>query len=566
MKELQKIEVADELLKAFKEMPQARTDYVLRELVIGQHDTTEQQYAHCVLETRNAYNSLRRSKIFLEKTNYEIEELKKKKDRSQEYELQEKEIDREEHEYAVISKLREFNCLYKLWQSFPKKFTREETNANQKEYWDKRAIRQANQDLIGTGRVGIGNQDLLRQIGKPVTPQLDHVKDIEYKYIEGENSNTKIMIAVATEEKADKGLPCLEGLIFPTGMQVRIYNCYGRSVADAYTDIVREFLKDGADYLLTVEDDTFPPPDALIRLMRHISNGKKVVGAWYPMRNETGDGVPIALDKNGKRGQLSAGGKVHEVYTLPMGCTLYSSEVFYKIAQPWFQTTGLLSQDSFFSQNLREAGYTLYCDTSIRCKHVDRKTGKVYQHPNDVKKVLNVGGGNKNIKLPVEYTGWEHTLLDINPEVEGVDIVADAVSMPINGERFDSVYCSHNLEHYKSEDIPKVLENFKRVLKPDGFVCIKVPDIEALDKKIEVENLTPESFLHESPTGSLTVKDVKEGFQKEIEAGNEWYRHRTSFTRELLESIISEAGFDRVEINKNNPLELVAIAYSNRKR
>jgi hypothetical protein len=57
---------------------------------------------------------------------------------------------------------------------------------------------------------------------------------------------------------------------------------------------------------------------------------------------------------------------VHEVYTIPMGCTLYSAEVFYKIEYP-------------FSQKLRDAGYTLYCDTSIRCKHIDRETSVVYE-------------------------------------------------------------------------------------------------------------------------------------------------------------------------------------------
>ena len=385
--EIEKIEknIPNELLIAFKEMPQARTDYTLRELVIGQHETTEQQYAHTILELRLAYNALRKAQIHFEKTNYEIEQLKAKGDKLSEFEWRDKEISKHESECAVIGKMREFSCLYKIWQSFPKQYTRAEVNANQPEYWRKRLTRQANQDLFATGRISVGNQDALRQIGRGVTPELDHVRDIEHRFIEGENSNTKIMIAVpvanhvSEEEQKDFHLSCLDGLVIPSGMQAKQYVVHGRKVAAAYNDAVREFMKDGADFLLTVEDDTFPPADALVKLMKHMADGKRVVGAWYPKRQDAYEGSPIVIGNNGKRGHLEADGEVHEVYTIPMGCTLYSAEVFYKIEYPYFETTDCLTQDSFFSQKLRDAGYKLFCDTSIRCRHIDRETKKVYE-------------------------------------------------------------------------------------------------------------------------------------------------------------------------------------------
>jgi len=389
MNDITRIEhsLPEELLAIFKDMPQAKPDYVLRELVIGQHDTVEQQYAHCILELRLAYNNLRRAKIHLEKIDWQITDYKgKEKDNPLfGFKWRDKEIDKHEAECAVIGKMREFSCLYKIWKSFPKKFTRAEVNKNQPEYWRKRLTRQANQDLFATGRISVGNQDVLRQIGKGVTPELDHVRDIEHRFIEGENSNTKIMIAVPVanhvpeEEQKDFRLPCLDGLITPSGMQVKYYTVHGRKVAAAYNDAVREFLKDGADFLLTVEDDTFPPADALVKLIKHMADGKRVVGAWYPKRQDAYEGSPIVIGNNGKRGHLEADGEVHEVYTIPMGCTLYSAEVFYKIEYPYFETTDCLTQDSFFSQKLRDAGYKLYCDTSIRCKHIDRETKKVYE-------------------------------------------------------------------------------------------------------------------------------------------------------------------------------------------
>ena len=388
LNQIAKIKPSDELLKAFKEIQQPRTEYVLRHFVVGKHETPQQQYSHCVLNLQIKYNALRRAKIHLEKVEYLIEKYRKEEDNGNKlsgFKRRDKEIDCEECELAVLGALREFEALYRIWNEFDKKYTREEIDLAQPEYWNKRLTRQTNQDLFATGRVGAGNQDALRQIGRGVTPELDHVRDIEHRFIEGENSNTKIMIAVPVanhipeEERKDFRLPCLDGLVIPSGMQVKYYTVHGRKVAAAYNDAVREFIKDGADFLLTIEDDTFPPADALVKLMKHMADGKRVVGAWYPKRQDAYEGSPIVIGNNGKRGYLEADGKVHEVYTIPMGCTLYSAEVFYKIEYPYFETTDCLSQDSFFSQKLRDAGYTLYCDTSIRCKHIDRVTSVVYE-------------------------------------------------------------------------------------------------------------------------------------------------------------------------------------------
>ncbi|MDD1616033.1 MAG: type 11 methyltransferase [Methylococcaceae bacterium NSP1-2] len=88
-----------------------------------------------------------------------------------------------------------------------------------------------------------------------------------------------------------------------------------------------------------------------------------------------------------------------------------------------------------------------------------------------MKKVLNVGGNSKLIPLPPEYEGWDHVLLDIDPKVYP-DVLCDARElMGLAGAQYDSVYCSHNLEHYYHHDVKKVLAGFSHVLKADGFVC-----------------------------------------------------------------------------------------------
>lgn len=76
-------------------------------------------------------------------------------------------------------------------------------------------------------------------------------------------------------------------------------------------------------------------------------------------------------------------GSTVEVYTLPQGFTLIRTEVFRKLIHPWFVTTDQLSQDSYFSQLCREAGIKLWCDTSVKCDHVDRITGEIFKNGNN---------------------------------------------------------------------------------------------------------------------------------------------------------------------------------------
>ena len=203
-----------------------------------------------------------------------------------------------------------------------------------------------------------------------------HIQEIEQEYLS--QGNTKILIVIPTEKKMTEMHPGLKNFITPTGCQIKFYNVYGLPVAEAYNNAAEVFLKDGADYMFTIEDDTFPPDDALVKLLNHCENGKDVIGAWYPKKNSLNEGVHIVLGKN-RRTELKADGEVHAVYTLAMGCTLYKADVFKYTTAPRFVTTENLTQDSFFSQKMRKMGYKLWCDTSIKCKHVDRETGKVFE-------------------------------------------------------------------------------------------------------------------------------------------------------------------------------------------
>ena len=366
---------------AFLEIQQPRTAYVLEKFVVGQHDTIESQYAQCVLELQIKYDNLRRAKLNKKKIEIKIKEAEDKDTELDQIEADLMRIDLEEQDRAVLGALREFEALYKIWQSFPKKFTRAELDAGQEEYWRLRLARQAQQDLQATGRIGVGNSEALRQIGMMGTPQLDHVRQVEKKYLEV--GDVKVLICIPTREKAET-IPALEKLVIPSGVQVKYLNVFGRTTADAYNEAIQTALNDKADFMLTVEDDTFPPPDAFQRILnryREIGNPKVVLGAYYVKKTEYREGVHIQVIA-GKRQALTLQDNdtnVHEVYTIAQGFTLFPIECFLQTEYPWTVTTPHLTQDSFLSQKLREKGFRLLVDASIRCKHLDVTTGKFYE-------------------------------------------------------------------------------------------------------------------------------------------------------------------------------------------
>lgn len=388
------IDLNEELQQAFLEIQIPRTPYALEQLVVHSKFTKEQCYAQCVLEMSIAYDNLRTAKCNAELKEIEISEIDQST-RKGELQATIKKVELEQLNRARLGAVREFQALYNIWKSFPKQYTREEMDAASPEEYRQRLLTQASQDLNASGRISVGNQEGMRTAGILTTPRLDYARDIERKYIENsvdptdfirevdkkylETGKSRLLLAVATEEKAVNGLPCIEGLSFPNGTEVKIFNCWGRKVDDAYNEIVQTALFDKADFVFTVEDDTFPDKDALIKLMNLLrENPKSAVGAWYPKREPSKQGVHIELI-NGVRQAMKDDGKIHEAYTMACGCSLYPIEMFMQIPYPWFKTTANLSQDSFFSQLARDAGYKLLVDTSIKCKHIDRVTGEVFE-------------------------------------------------------------------------------------------------------------------------------------------------------------------------------------------
>jgi SAM-dependent methyltransferase len=161
-----------------------------------------------------------------------------------------------------------------------------------------------------------------------------------------------------------------------------------------------------------------------------------------------------------------------------------------------------------------------------------------------MKRLLNVGGGSKSIPLPPEYTGFEHVLLDIDPQ-GAPDIVLDGRQLgELAPAQFDAIYCSHNLEHYFRHDVPKVLGGFFHVLKPGGFAQIRVPDLTELMRRVVQGKIDLEETLYVSPAGPIAPIDVIYGLGRQIEtSGVDFFAHKTGFSDQSLARAVERAGF-----------------------
>lgn len=172
------------------------------------------------------------------------------------------------------------------------------------------------------------------------------------------------------------------------------------------------------------------------------------------------------------------------------------------------------------------------------------------------RKVLNVGGGAKRISLPAVYDNWHQIWLDVNPATQP-DVLCDARNLrSLPAGMYDSIYCSHTLEHFYVYEVLHVLAGFRHVLKPDGFVFIIVPDLGDLFKEISEKRLNMFDILYESEVGPITVHDVIFGHaglvaKGNINGGNGWQAHKTGFTRETLSVALREV-FPYVYIRTQN--------------
>ena len=155
----------DEIEKSILEIQQPRSTFQLQKFVIGQHPTPEMQFYQVCLELQDLIPKYKLAKIHLQKQEIKIQKLRETKDELDELEAQELEIGIEQTKAGLLGAEREIEDLVKIYNSFETKYTRNEIEAAQFEYWQARLTNNARAMLMSGTPVNPAHIESMQQAG-----------------------------------------------------------------------------------------------------------------------------------------------------------------------------------------------------------------------------------------------------------------------------------------------------------------------------------------------------------------------------------------------------------------
>lgn len=164
-----------------------------------------------------------------------------------------------------------------------------------------------------------------------------------------------------------------------------------------------------------------------------------------------------------------------------------------------------------------------------------------------LKTFLHVGCGPKRKEQTTRaFAGeeWQELRFDIDPAARP-DIVGTMLDMSaVVSESVDALFSSHNIEHLYPHEVPVALQEFLRVLKPNGFLVLTCPDLQSVSRLIADDKLTEAAYT--APAGPIAPIDILFGHRPQLAAGNLYMAHRCGFTLKVLIATLQAYGFKTV--------------------
>lgn len=141
---------------------------------------------------------------------------------------------------------------------------------------------------------------------------------------------------------------------------------------------------------------------------------------------------------------------------------------------------------------------------------------------------LHLGSGKRYIP------GFVHIDID---KFTHIDYVHDIKTLPmIKNNTVDLIYFSHGIEYFDRIELPRVLKEWKRVLKKGGILRLAVPDFEALIK------------VYKKYKDLNKILGPLYGRWETNEKGtSEIIYHRTVYDFVSIKSVLKTAGFQNIK-------------------
>jgi predicted SAM-dependent methyltransferase len=128
-----------------------------------------------------------------------------------------------------------------------------------------------------------------------------------------------------------------------------------------------------------------------------------------------------------------------------------------------------------------------------------------------------------------------YTNVDIRAEVRA-DLHADVRQLPLEDAAVDEILARNILEHFPAAETVSVLQEWRRVLRPDGVLTIIVPDIHYWTQQYLNHIIKSDDFVYRMYGGQTSSHDF----------------HYTGFDDPLIRQFCLDAGFGQSNILVNS--------------
>lgn len=155
----------EEVKNFIAEIQQPRSKFQLEKFVLGQHATKEMQFYQVCIELQDLIYKYRLAEINVKKQELKINRLRQTTDELDELKAQELEIGLEQTRLAMVGAEREISHLVEIFNSFEHKFTREEIETAQPDYWRARLTNNAKAMLMSGNSVNPAHIESMAQAG-----------------------------------------------------------------------------------------------------------------------------------------------------------------------------------------------------------------------------------------------------------------------------------------------------------------------------------------------------------------------------------------------------------------
>jgi len=150
---------------------------------------------------------------------------------------------------------------------------------------------------------------------------------------------------------------------------------------------------------------------------------------------------------------------------------------------------------------------------------------------------LNLGCGDEHLD--------EYINIDII-QTEATDLVMDATKLTkFENDSVDEILASHLIEHFSFLESWKAINEWNRILKPDGKLVIEVPDLEELMKLYLETDFKGKFHCYQKPQNPPLVMHI---FGNRGD-GTPYDYHRSGYTKEYLLFLLNPL-FENIQFGK----------------